>query len=926
MFRTWIILAVSVIYVGLLFAIAFYGDKRADRGRSLISNPYVYALSLAVYCTSWTFYGSVGRAASRGIDFLPIYLGPTIAAILWGVVLRKMIRISKTNRITSIADFAAARYGKSTLMGVLVTVVAVFGVTPYIALQLKAVSTSFETLLQYPIVTPPPAASGSVLTDKSFLIAILLALFTILFGTRHLDTTERHEGVVAAVAFESIVKLIAFFMVGLFVTLGMFQGPADIFSRASTLLSYDVLTHLGPPNDVGYGDWLALLVLSALAVMLLPRQFQVAVVENVDEQHVKKAIWLFPLYLFVINLFVLPVAFAGLIVFAGGSADTDAFVLTLPMFARAEWLALLAYVGGLSAATSMVIVETIALSTMVCNHLVMPVLLRWSALRLNEQSDLSHLILGIRRAAIVVLVLLGYGYFRTAGQTSGLVSIGLISFAAVAQFAPAILGGMFWKTGNRAGAATGLVLGFLMWAYTLPLPSLAMGGWLDTSIINNGPFGLELLRPTALFGIDNIDNVSHSLMWSMLVNIGGYVGISLITRQDAIEQQQAVRFVDVFRHTDSPPAPRQIVAATSDVRALLARFLGRSRADDVLERYARRYGPAILTQRTLDATALQFVETELTGTVGAASARLLVASIARNDTMDLTEFKHLLDDATRVVAYSHELELKSRELEAVTAELRAANDQLQQMDKLKDEFIATVSHELRTPLTSIRAVTEILHDSPDMPPAKRTHLLETVIKETERLTRLINQMLDLAKIESGSVDWQISQINLREIVELSILAIEPLFTERQIHLTVDMPDDVPLVDADQDRLIQVMLNLLANACKFSEPGHGRVSVRVSSGPAAIRVDVRDNGRGIASQDHERIFEKFRQVTDDVAGKPHGTGLGLPICRQIVARFGGRIWVESVPGRGAQFSFTLPREAASHPTTSHEPQYQTISLS
>ncbi|MBS3916541.1 MAG: histidine kinase, partial [Sulfuritalea sp.] len=435
MLQGWVIASVSFAYLGVLFAIAYYGDKRADAGRSLIDNPTIYTLSLAVYCTTWTFYGSVGRAASTGIGFLPIYLGPTLMAGLWWFVMLKIIRISKANRITSIADFVSSRYGKSQLLGGLVTVIAVIGIIPYISLQLKAVSNSFTILLHYPdIVMPAKAAAQPLMQDSALYIAMILAAFTILFGTRHLDATERHEGMVAAIAFESVVKLLAFLAVGIFVTYGIFSGFGDIFSRVEDVPKLKSLMTVAD-TGASYGSWWSLTFLSMLSIMFLPRQFQIAVVENVNERHLARAIWMFPLYLLIINIFVLPIAIGGLLHFPDGGVDADTFVLTLPMVERQELLALFVYVGGLSAGTGMVIVETIALSTMVCNDLVMPLLLRWKWLRLHEKRDLSGLLLSIRRWAIALILLLGYIYFRAAGEAYALVGIGLISFAAVAQFA-----------------------------------------------------------------------------------------------------------------------------------------------------------------------------------------------------------------------------------------------------------------------------------------------------------------------------------------------------------------------------------------------------------------------------------------------------------------------------------------------------------
>jgi Na+/proline symporter len=559
--------------------------------RSLIDSPTIYALSMAVYCTTWTFYGSVGRAAVSGIGFLPVYLGPTLVMALGWFILLKMIRIVKANRITSIADFISSRYGKSHLLGGLVTIIAVVGIVPYIALQLKAVSSTVGLLLSYPdIVMPHRSPTMPVAVDISFYIALILAAFTIVFGTRHLDATERHEGMVAAIALESGVKLVAFVAVGVFVTYGMYDGFGDIFEHLAT---HPELQRLASaiPSGQGYTGWFSLIVLSALAVLFLPRQFQVAVVENVNESHLRRAAWLFPLYLLLINIFVLPIALGGLMHFSGQGVDADTFVLTLPMSQRQEGLALLVFIGGLSAGTGMVIVETIALSTMVCNDLVMPLLLRHRGLALAESKDLSGLLLGIRRGAIVLILLLGYFYFRLAGEAYALVAIGLISFAAVAQFAPAIIGGMYWRGGTRGGALAGLLAGFVVWGYTLLLPSFAKSGWLPGDFLTQGLFGIDLLRPQQLFGLGGIDEISHCLFWSFLANIGAYVGVSLLRPPMVAEATQATVFVDALKETGPIGAVLwRGRAKVSDLQQLVGRFLGPARAEVAFAGYARRQG------------------------------------------------------------------------------------------------------------------------------------------------------------------------------------------------------------------------------------------------------------------------------------------------------------------------------------------------
>jgi Na+/proline symporter/nitrogen-specific signal transduction histidine kinase len=906
------IIITSFVYLGLLFAIAYYADQRADAGRSVIASPYIYSLSLAVYATAWTFYGSVGRAASDGVGFLPIYIGPTLMIALWWIVMRKILRISKQNRITSLADFIASRYGKSALLGGLVTVIAIIGILPYISLQLKAVSNSFTILVQYPeIIMPTRVDAAPIREDTALWVAMILAAFTIAFGTRHLDAAEHHQGMVAAIAFESLVKLLAFLAVGVFVTFGIYDGFGDLFARAAAEPKLRAM--MTPLEGVagGYASWVWLTILSMMAIMFLPRQFQVAVIENVDEKHLNKAIWLFPLYMLAINVFVLPIAFGGLLHFPDGSVDADTFVLTLPMAEKHELLALLVFIGGLSAATGMVIVETIALSTMACNDLVMPVLLRLRRLRLNERRDLTGLLLGIRRGAIVLILLLGYLYFKLAGEAYALVSIGLISFAAVAQFAPPILGGIFWKGGTRLGALSGLTAGFAVWSYTLLLPALARSGWLPISLLEAGPLGIELLRPLQLFGLSGLDQITHAMIWSMIANIGAYVAVSLSVSQSADEHRQASLFVDVFKQTGEAGGARfwRGTASVPDLYNLLARFFGVAPADSAFAEYANAKGLGWPDDRLVaDAELVHYVEVQLAGAIGAASARVMVASVVKEEALTIAEVREILDEASQVVVYSHRLEQKSRELEAATAELREANERLKELDRLKDDFVSTVTHELRTPLTSIRAFTEILLDEPDVEPAQRKKFLGIITKEAERLTRLINQVLDLAKIESGKADYVEAGVDMKEVISDTLAAMGQLFKEKNIKVEARLPEKVSAVTADLDRMIQVMLNLLSNAVKFCDSANGWVEIALAERDGCLRIDVRDNGRGIRPEDHEAIFSKFHQVGDTLTDKPHGSGLGLHISRKIVEHFGGKMWVESNLGSGASFSFTLPTGA------------------
>ena len=869
-----LVLAASFAYLLLLFAVAHWADRRARQGRSVIANAWVYTLSMGVYCTAWTYFGSIGRAASTGLWFLPIYLGPTLALLLAGAVLRKMIRIARTYRITSIADFIASRYGKSRSLAALVTLIALVGILPYVALQLKAIASSLAVL------TGASGHAAAWWQDSTLYIALALAGFTVAFGTRHLDTSERHEGMVAAIAVEAMVKLLAFLAIGAFVCWGMFDGPGDIFARAAAQPGLRSLAGLGGETKFAGGQWAALTLLAMLSVIFLPRQFQVMVVENVDERHVKRATWAFPAYLLLINLFVLPIALGGLLHFGAGNADPETFVLSLPLAHDAPALALLAFIGGLSAATGMVIVEAIAVSTMVSNDLVMPLLLR---LKQRPSADLSAVPLAVRRIVIVALLLLGYLYFRIAGEAYALVSIGLISFAAVAQFAPALLGGMYWKGGTKAGALAGLSAGFALWTWTLLLPSIAKSGWLATGFVTAGPFGLGLLRPEQLFGLTGLDSLTHALLWSLLANIGCYVAVSLARTPSPREATQALLFVDVFQRSSAAPLIWRGRAQLAELWQLAVRFLGAETAARLFADVARSRGVADAERLVPDAALVQLVETQLAGAIGSASARAVMASVVEEEPLAPDDLLRLLDEASQV---------------------RALNRQLESLDRLKDDFMSSVTHELRTPLTSIRAFAELMRDDPQMDTGQRQQFLGLVVAEAERLSRLVGQVLDMAKIESGHAEWRNDAIDLRELIAHAVQTTAEMFRERGAQVSVRQPETVPLLHADRDRLLQVLINLLSNAAKFAPAGAGRVVVTLQCDERAARIEVLDNGPGVPLDQQQLVFEKFRQG-GDAANRPQGTGLGLPISRQIVEHFGGRIWLRSEPGQGACFGFELP---------------------
>ncbi|MBI5057236.1 MAG: PAS domain S-box protein [Nitrospirae bacterium] len=568
MFSPAVLISIIFAYLVLLFLIAYYAERKERKGSNLVSNPYVYSLSLAVYCTSWTFYGSVGKAANAGLSFLTIYIGPTLMAALWWVVLRKIVYICKENRITTMSDFIASRYGNSLFLSALVTLVAVIGITPYLGLQLKAVMTTFVILSGEP--------EGSHFAG--WFITLVLGVFAIFFGARKVDVSERHGGLIFAIAFESAIKLVAFISVGLFVTYGLFDGVGGIFEKIRNS-QFSNLMLLGQDSNVSFTEWTSLTFLSMMAIMFLPRQFHVSVVENSSHEHIKKAMWLFPLYLFLINIFVLPIAYGGLLL-GEPQQSADFFVLSIPLNRGMPLLALFAFIGGFSAATAMVIVESLALSTMVMNSFVMPAL--W---RMNAMKGFYAMILNTRRVIIIGLVFLGYAFAIYIGNFYSLVDIGLKSFEAVTIFAPPLLFGIFWKGGNKKGAIAGILAGFSVWMYTLMIPALMRAGIIEHEGFWGGVFHSKLLNPTALFGLEGMDRWSHSLFWGLLLNVLLYVGVSIFTSQDSEEERQAFRFVESH---SSRMLPARGIYSIRQIEDVLGQYIGKRESREFIEVFIAR--------------------------------------------------------------------------------------------------------------------------------------------------------------------------------------------------------------------------------------------------------------------------------------------------------------------------------------------------
>ncbi len=876
-----------ILYVVFLFAVAFIVERRAQAGRlGWLRSPLVYTLSLSIYCTAWTFYGAVGYAARSGLEYLTIYFGPTLVFIGWWWLLRKLVRIGRQYRVTSIADLISSRFGKSNTLGVIVTVMAVVAATPYIALQLQSVVLSFGVFAS---VTPDGMAPPDP-ERTAIWVSVGLALFTILFGTRNLDAKEQHHGIVTAIAVEAVVKLVALLAVGSFVVWGIADGVGDIIARidAADLSAWQVEP----------GRWTGLIFLSAAAVITLPRMFQVMVVENDDEGHLARASWAFPLYLMLMSLFIVPIAVVGLDRLPAGS-NPDMFILTLPLAEGQGALAMLVFLGGFSSATSMVIVESIALATMISNHVVIPLWLKLRP-RAGAGDDLRAVVLNARRLAIAAVMALGYGYYQVSGGSAALAAIGLIAFLGVAQVLPALLAGLFWRGANKNGALLGLLTGFVVWAFTSFLPSFGPGAMLSEAVFSQGLFGLSWLRPQALFWTDGMDPMIHALFWSLTLNVIALCLGSLLTFPAPLERLQGAAFVNVFEGAVGPQRWARGQAEPEALLTMAQRILGEDAALALFQGAAREQGKdGFLPDPTPG--FLDTLEARLSGSVGAATAHAMISQLVGRATVTVQDLMAVASESAQIMEYSAQLEAREAELTRTAGALREANEKLMQLSIQKDAFLSQISHELRTPMTSIRAFSEILTEG-DLPPDLVMKYGRIIHDEAKRLTRLLDDLLDLSVLENGTVQLNLGMASLQQMLDTALTAARQTRPERSFTIHRDLAAEVIHVKTDADRLTQVFINLISNARKYCTAERPELRIVVRQRAGRITIDFIDNGKGIPKESQTLIFEKFARLTD--ANRAGGAGLGLAICREIMTNLGGS--VAYLPGQGgAAFRLTVP---------------------
>ena len=888
------LLLILVLYLSILFFIAHWAEKRSHS--KWTNNAYVYSFSLAVYCTAWTYYGSIGVAAESGLNYLPIYLGPIMIIPTWMIILKRIIRISRVNKISSIADFISLRYGNSRFLGALVTIICIVGIVPYIALQLKSISDTFH-------VVTKTEATENIFTDTTTYVCLALALFASYYGTKYVDASEKRRGIVTAVAMESILKLVFFLIIGIYVTYFVFDGFDDIYQKADVLKDFDKKNTIGGiTNGI---NWFFLCVLSMFAIFLLPRQFHTAIVENNKETHIRTAIWLFPLYMLLFNLFVFPIAWGGNILFDGKGNNSDTYSLLIPQLFDNTTLTVLVFLGGFSAAISMIIVSCISLSTMLSNNLLIPYGFIGSLENSSQEKNNSRIVRS-RKLGIFFLIILAYAIYRIFILEYSLVSTGLVAFVVIAQLAPSFFGAIFWRRGSKNGTVTGIILGFLICCYTLLIP-YAIGITKSTSLfIQEGPWGITLLKPFQLFGLDYLDPIPHAVFWSLLFNMMSYLAISVSFKGNYRERNYAEMFVDIDKYITNHENAFvwKGTAYIRDIQKVLQRFLGEERTKRALTIFNLKYN-VDKNITTADARFIKFAENLLTGHIGTASAKILISSVIKEDKISLPEVLRILEESKENLIINKKLTDTSNELKKISEQLKNANLELIDKDIQKDEFLDTVTHELRTPITAIRAASEILHDDDEIPEELRKQFLQNIISESDRLNRLIDKILDLEKFETGKQKIYLSKNDISKTIKNTLDSLQQLIKNKKIEVTFNQSSNEIKAFYDEERIIQVINNLLSNAIKFSSNTDGKIKISIVESIHNIEVKIYNNGKGIKKEDFDVIFDKFYQSRNQNVKKPVGSGLGLAICKKIIEHHKGKIWVEENALDGSTFVFTLP---------------------
>ncbi len=996
---TYLVLLLSGGYLLSLFVVAYKGQSQP--AQKWFSRPWVYSLSLGVSCTSWAFYGTVGQAATTGAWLTPIYFGSILCFMLAWPMLLKMLRISKQQNITSIADFIACRYGRSPTIAATVTLVALVGTVPYIALQLRAISNSFD-------LSTGNYQSG---VNTAVVVTLVLIAFSILFGTRQAAINKQNQGLVLAIAFSSWVKLLALSAVGIFACFYVMDqiepltiGVDDLAAQQSPGYWYFAVTQA---------------ILGMITIFILPQQYHMMVIENHHEKELKAARWLYPLYLLLINVFILPIALTGQNLFPGGAVDADTFVLTIPLYFEQSWLVALAYIGGLAAATGMVIVATVVLSTMVTTEIINPLLLRYNLFMGEQKNQMSGMLLNIRRGAVALLLLLALAFERMFSQQDHLASIGLLSFVLLAQLAPAVVAALYWRKATTVGALTGLALGSLLWFYCLLLPSLMP----EANWVSSGPLGIAWLKPQALFGLSIIDSTSHGLFYSLLSNILSFALISILTHRSVAERLQA----DVFLNKQQTTTKSRLT--NRDLYQLLQRFVGTDAADRFIHSYKQTNSRENELPEPEEYTRLQ-----LSSVLGSASTRMVMKAAGKKQKMPLEDVVDIVDEASELFQFNRELlqagienieqgisvidadmrlvawnqryielldypedivtvgkpiaelirynaqrgmiadegtedfcerrlqfmrsgsahhlqrempnglvieirgqampgggfvstfsditahieaekalklanETLEQRVQARTEELALAKAEAEAAHLSKSRFLAAASHDLMQPFNAAHLFTNMLNKK--LQHSEHAELSNNLLNALNASESLLTDLVEIAQLDRSNLKVNSSRFCVDQL--LATLGHEFGLMAQQSGIRFRYLRSNCYINTDQRLLRRVVQNFLSNAINYCAKQNGRVVLGVRRRPEHIRIEVWDNGPGIAADQQQSIFAEFERL--EQTSHKSGLGLGLAISERIAKLLGLTISLKSTLSKGSCFSITIAKDSnqASHPS-------------
>lgn len=868
-----------ILYLGLLFFIAFWAEKK--KSNFWINNPYIYSLSLAVYCSAWTYYGSIGVASNQGLEYLAVYIGPVIIIPAWIYINSKIIRISRVHKISSIADFISLRYGNSRSLGAIVAIVCMLAVIPYIGLQIKAISDTFHLMTH-------TANSDNIFLDTATYVVLIIAVFSAYYGTKYVDASEKRLGIISAVAVESFLKLIFFIILGVFVVYGVFNGFDDIYEKASKLPDF---TQKNTFNGLeGAFNWFLMCMLSMTAIFLLPRQFHTTIIENRTEKHLKTAIWLFPLYLLLMNFFVFPIAWGGKILFFGENVNPEFYSILIPQKFGNMIIAGMVFLGGLSACISMIIISSISLSVMLSNNIIIPY--GWlNSLKTETEYANNRTIVNIRKFSIFSLIILGFVFYKYLISSATLFSVGLTAFVLIAQLAPAFFGAIFWRRGSYAGAVTGIIAGVLICYFNLILPN-----YFETTYQNSAVFNF--------FKLAYLSPVASAFFWSLLVNGGLFMMISSLVAGNYRERNFAELYVDIndyIQHHENAYIWKG-TANISDITKILTRFLGEKKTRQALKIFNLKYNISDEND-SADSRFIKFSENLLSGRIGTASAKILIEGVTKEDKITLPEVLKILEESKENISMNKQLTEHSQQLRKLSEELQNANETLVIKDKQKDDFLDSVAHELRTPITAIRATSELLLDDDEMPAEIKKDFLGNIISESDRLAEIINDILFLDKLEAGTTPLNLAEKNITETYHKALKPLLQLFEQKHLHHSEVNLLQHEIFEFDEMKMIQVFQNILGNALKFANE-QGMIQTKFQEKDGMLKISIFNTGKTIPTEDLQYVFEKFYQSKNQNLRKPLGSGLGLAICKRIISAHGGNIEAKNKE-IGVTFEIFLP---------------------